>query len=66
MTRGQRSSGPRLNTEKKLTAFFLGVKHSLYKNKITGALECLGTVPSIMSGTKHIICTFASLHHQVS
>lgn len=40
--------------------FFLGVKHSLYKNKITGALECLGTVPSIMSGTKHIICTLCT------
>lgn len=46
--------------KKSLLLFFLGVKHSLYKNKITGALECLGTVPSIMSGTKHIICTLCT------
>lgn len=46
--------------KKSLLLFFLGVKDSLYKNKITGALECLGTVPSIMSGTKHIICTLCT------
>lgn len=47
--------------KKSLLLFF-----SWCEKKIIGALECLGTAPSIMSGKKHIISTFASLHHQVS